>query len=67
MFGSFPTRCRPRQSQPHIDEWGKFERNISGKSDKCQNLHPVQLGAGGSNLLDAELTEFSLELSELLH
>jgi hypothetical protein len=28
--------------------------------------HLVQLGAGRGNLLDAELTELSLELSELL-
>lgn len=28
--------------------------------------HLVQLGAGGSDLLDAELTELSLELGELL-
>lgn len=31
-----------------------------------QSLHLVQLGAGGGNLLDAELAEFSLELRELL-
>lgn len=29
-------------------------------------LHLVQLGAGRGNLLDAELAEFSLELTELL-
>lgn len=32
--------------------------------EKCS--HSVQLGAGRSNLLDAELTELGLELSELL-
>lgn len=36
------------------------------KKGGVSSLHLVQLGAGRSNLLDAELAEFSLELTELL-
>lgn len=36
------------------------------KKGRDSSLHLVQLGAGRGNLLDAELAEFSLELTELL-
>lgn len=32
----------------------------------CGHLHPVQLGTRRGDLLDAELAQLSLELSELL-
>lgn len=35
--------------------------------DKGRNVHPVQLGARRGDLLDAELAQLGLELSELLN
>lgn len=41
-----------------------FDTRRSAGQSECSHL--VQLGAGRSDLLDAELTELSLELTELL-